>query len=350
MADEVYQIGIAVGLQTDIDTLNATISALSGALDETDGIVLGDRESGDFESGITVPNFVRESRGVADIAGSFTASAPAFLRVAPEGLEISWQVKGNGVTATPSPGEAKPDPGIDALHEMGGLVGANGTSPVYEYTPRITATAGGITKFGTIKLWVADLSWVLKSCTLSSLTFTMQPSGIVLATASVQVGSVDTFADGVTFPTFDFGNQATLSANTVESVTTSWGSARGWESLEVEISNDLAFAQDSGKVGGLRTISNGRRINTTARLYVDTADSDFEYQELIRTTAPTGDLAFQLGAVAGSSDTINAINFDMRNLQPLSMKPAPEGDVLVAEIDGHSTGLTAGSEALFRYN
>ena len=32
MADETFQIGFAVGLQTDIDTVNATTAALSGTV------------------------------------------------------------------------------------------------------------------------------------------------------------------------------------------------------------------------------------------------------------------------------------------------------------------------------
>ena len=350
MADETFQIGIAVGLQTDIDTVNATIAALSGAIDETDGIVLGDRESGDFESGITVPSFVRENREVADVPGSFTKQPSSFLKVGTEGLEIVWQVKGNGVIATPSSGEAVPDPGLDALLQMAGLSATNGTSPVKNYAPRNVATAGGITKYGTIKLWLADLSWVLEACTLSSLKFTVEPGGIVLATAAVQVGAVNAFADAVTFPTFDFGNQATLQANTVESVTTSWGSVRGWETLEMEIVNTLGTEQDSAKVGGTRIVQSSRRWRTAGRIYVDTADSDFEYQELIKTTAPTADLSFQLGTPAGASDVINAILFETRNLEVLDYKAQPTGTVFVVEFEAESTDTAAGQEALLKFN
>ena len=143
-------------------------------------------------------------------------------------LEIWRFAMTRPATATPSVGEAKPLEGLDALHEMGGLVGVNGGAGAeYDYTPRVTASSGGITKYGTVKLWVADLSWVLKSCTLSSLRFSVQPTGIILATAALQVGSVDAFADSVSFPTFTFGTQAALGANTVENVTTGWGTARG---------------------------------------------------------------------------------------------------------------------------
>ncbi len=352
MADVDFAVGFAVGLQTDIDTVNASIAALSGTVDETEGAVLGDRESGDFESGITLPNFVRENRGVADVAGSFTKQPSSFLRVGTEGLEISWQVKGNGNTmTTPVVGEAKPDAGIDALHEMAGLVGANGSAPVYEYKPRVVATSGGITKYGTIKIWVADLEWVLEACTLSSLKFTVQPGGIVLATAAIQVGAVNAFSDGITFPTFDYGNQATLQSNTVENVTTGWGPTRGWETLEMEVANTLGTEQDSSKEGGVRTVQSSRRLRATGRIYVDSSDSDFEYQELIKTAAPTADLAFQLGTPAGAGpDIANAILFQVSNLEVLDYKAQPVGTVFVVEFESEGTHTGAGLEALFTYN
>ena len=350
MADVGFQIAIAVGLQSDFDTISATIPGLSGALDETDGIVLGDRESGDFESGISAPQFVRESRAVADVPGSFTAAGDTFLRASADGLEISWHVKGNGVVSTPSASQAKPHEGIDALHEMAGLVGSAGTSPVYNYTPRKTSTVGGITKYGTVKLWIGDLAWVLKSCTVSSFRLSVQPSGIIVATAALQVGSIASLTDSVTFPTFDYGTQASLSANTVQNVTTNWGATRGWESLEIEIANSIEFAQDSAQPDGQRLIQTGRRVNVSSRLYVDSSDSDWEFQALQLSAAPTADLTFQLGAIAGAADPLNALRVDVDDLQVTSMKPSPTGEVLVAEIEGHGTGLTGGSEALIQYN
>lgn len=351
MADQAYEIGMAVGVQADIDTISATIPGLGGALDETDGIVLGDPQSGDFESGITAPSFVREQREQSDVEGGMRSRAGTFLRVDAQGLEITWAVKGNGVTSTGAAGEAKPDPGIDALHEMGGLVGANGAGEIYEYTTRVNVSTGGVVRYGTVKLWVGDLSWVLKSCTLSGLKFVMQPSGIILATAAIEVGNVETFADGVAFPTFDYGNQETLKPNTVENVTTSWGNVRGWESLEFEIANELVRSQDSARTGGLRTVGAGREVNVTARLYVDSADSDFEYQQLIATVNPTNDFGFQLGTAAGGSGTINALLVDIRDVEVQSMKPTPEGDVLIADIAGRGTSPVGGnSELLITYN
>ena len=81
MADEAFQIGIAVGLQSAFGAINGTIRDLGVTLSSTDGIILGDKEAGDFESGISIPNFVKAVREVADVAGSLTPSAPAHLFV-----------------------------------------------------------------------------------------------------------------------------------------------------------------------------------------------------------------------------------------------------------------------------
>ena len=351
MADQEYEIGMAVGVQADIDTLNGTISALAGTLDETDGIVLGDPDSGDFESGISAPSFVRESREQSDVEGGFRSRHGTFLRVDAQGLEITWAVKGNGTTSTGGAGEAKPDPGIDALHEMGGLAGVNGAGEIYEYTSRTNASAGGIVRYGTVKLWVGDLAWVLKSCTCSSLKFTVQPSGIILATAVIDVGNVESFTDPVTFPTFDYGNQESLQPNTVENVTTSFGAVRGWESLEFELATELFRSQDSARTGGLRTAGSGREVNVTSRLYVASSASGFEYLRVVETAAPTNDLGFQLGTAAAGSGTINALLVDVRNVEVASMKPTPEGDVMIADIEGRATSPIAGnSEIGITYN
>ena len=55
-------LAIAVGVQSDFETINDTIRDLAGVIDETDGCVLGDRESGDADSGISSP----------DLAGVYT--------------------------------------------------------------------------------------------------------------------------------------------------------------------------------------------------------------------------------------------------------------------------------------
>ena len=77
MADQNWNIGIAIGVQSAFDTINATVRDLSGSLGVSDGIVLGDLESGDAESGITVPDIERIFRAVADVG--FTRNFSTFL-------------------------------------------------------------------------------------------------------------------------------------------------------------------------------------------------------------------------------------------------------------------------------
>ena len=48
-----FLIGAAFGTQSTRGTADATIAALTGALTEADGLVLGDPESGEGESGLS---------------------------------------------------------------------------------------------------------------------------------------------------------------------------------------------------------------------------------------------------------------------------------------------------------
>jgi hypothetical protein len=55
--DEAFDgMAIAVGVQTALGDPNTTIRGLTGTIDETDGCVLGDKASGDAESGISSPS------------------------------------------------------------------------------------------------------------------------------------------------------------------------------------------------------------------------------------------------------------------------------------------------------
>ena len=79
--------------------------------------------------------------------------------------------------SAPPAGEAKPDAGIDARWQMAGFVGANGTNPLYEYTPRHAGSSGGSTIYGTLKLWIGDLSFVLWDALIESLSIVINAGG-----------------------------------------------------------------------------------------------------------------------------------------------------------------------------
>ena len=84
MATQSFNAAMAIGLQVDAATLNATISGLSGALSSSDGIVLGVADAGTGESGITLPRFTREATELTDVVSSFTRTANSLVRVAAE--------------------------------------------------------------------------------------------------------------------------------------------------------------------------------------------------------------------------------------------------------------------------
>jgi len=351
--DELFDgVAIALGTQASgFGTVNATVAALSGALVVGDGIILGDKNSGDAESGITIPNLSAVVREVAQIQGTFTAQADEFVRTVTEGLAITFPLKGNGAdSGVPTAGNAQPDAGIDELWGTAGLVGANGAAaPDYIFTPRATA------EYSTVKLWVADLSWVFQDCLVDVATIAFTPGGNALITANIKVGSINAFADTITFPTFTWGTQSSLAAPTVEGVAFgAFGQTRGFEDLTITISNAIEeFGDANVATTGIRQSQKDRVITVDGRIYLETADSDAEYQALISTSAPTADLTMQLGTAetGGGSETINAALISVNNLQAKDIKYDRTGTAAVVELAGaKATSTTAGTEFSIEYN
>ncbi len=349
--DEAWAIALAIGIQSDRTTQNATIAALSGTLDETDGFVLGDKNSGDAESGITVPNIQQIVREVTAVSGSFTEQADAFLRAFTSGLAITIPMQGNGATATPSVGEAIPLAGVDVLHQVAGLVGANGgANAEYDYTPILLTP-----KYATVKLWIADLSFIFTGCICESTVMSFTPGGSALATFNLAVGSHDPsadFADGVTFPVVTYGTMTSLANPVVEGVAHLWGQTRGFEELSVTITNEIQTFGDSNIASTGERQSQTKRIFTVdARMYLETADSDFEYQQLVNTSAPTDDLSFQIGTAQTGSGVINAFKVEVNNLQPKDLKYDRTGTAAVAILSGaKATSTAAQGEFTLTYN
>lgn len=342
MADQNFNgVALAVGVQSGLGTVNATIAALSGSLTSTNGIVLGDRESGDANSGIVLPTIERVERALADLG--FTRQPGVFQRASVNDLAITIPMKGNGVTSTPSAGQAKPLAGVDALLLACGLSGANGTSPVYEYTPSAT------TVYVTAKLWVADLSYVFMDC-IGTLTLVPTPGDIMLATIALQVGSLNAFADGVTFPTLDYGTQASLSAPIVQGVAHSWSTTRGFNELSITNENEIEEIEDSNQASGIRLVQNSRQFNVEGVVFTDSADSDFEHQNVVATAAPTADMSFQLGTIAAPAATLNAVKVELNNVQLETVKDVKLGTAHAKQIAGYCTAAIANGEFKLTFN
>jgi len=359
-AEDFEGVCFAIDVQdSGYGTPDSTIGGLSGTIDETDGCVLGDKNSGDAESGIVLPTLVRSVREVAQVSGSFTQSADSYLKTLADGMSITIPIQGNGATSTPSAGEAIPDLGIQALWRLAGMTGANGAaSPDYKFTP----TTGTATTYGTIKLWVGDLSFVFSDCLVDSTQIVFTPGGNGLATFNIAVGTHDPdtdFADGVTFPTVTYGTQASLSAPTVEGVAFTWGTGHpntgsGFNTLTINISQNIEDIQDSNvETTGLLKSQTNRIITVDGTLFVDTADSDYDYQALVSSSAPTDDLSFQLGTAetGGGGETINAALINVNNLEAKSIKYNRLGTLLAVELSGaKATATSAGAEFMIEYN
>lgn len=350
MADENFDgVLLAVGVQSDFGTINGTIRDLdiTTPLDSDDGIVLGDRESGDAESGIVIPDFEPFRRELAAV--SFTANFATFIREVFNNLSITYQVKGNGAASTPATDEALPLPGIDALNQSAGFEGTSGADPLYVYTPRASAI------YLTAKLWLADLSFVWQDCIVGRRSTVYTPGEIGLRTDEISIGAIHSTGtgDGVVFTSPTWGTQSSLAAPTVEGVANIWNATRGFtDALTVTVENNIDDIGDSNVDDtGIRKAQQAPRIITASgTIFAQAADSDFEYQQTRLTVAPTDLFTFQLGDIAGAAETINAQKIELENPQTDRIKYNRAGDVLVVEFDLSCRDSVAAAEYTETYN
>ena len=228
--------------------------------------------------------------------------------------------------------------------EAAGLDGANGTAPVYTYKPRAT------TVYATVKLWVADMSFVLKACLVETLAFEFVGGGDVKVTATIRVGSVDSQADGVSIPSFDYTTQSSLSAPVLKGAGFAWGQTRGFLTMRVSVVNTVEEFEDSNEATGLRLAQSDRSVDMDAVINVDDADTDYEHTRVADTSAPTDDATFQLGTIAGASDTLNAALVAFNNGIIDSYSSDKAGDIITANVIAHATATAAGDEFALTFN
>ena len=368
MADEGFDgLAIAVGVQADSTSINTTIRDLAGAplvADETDGFILGDRESGDAGSGISSPSLEAIFREVAAVGASRTERADSFQKIDATGFAITFAMQGNGAdSGAPDAGAADMAtlfPGYEALYEMIGLIGASGANPIVEYTPRHPGSTGGagadgIIVHGTIKCWMGDLAIVFEDVAVSSAVLAPTPGGDVLCTANFLVGATDVanIDDGIAFPTLTFGAMEDIAAPIVEGVAfKAFNQTRGFESLTITITNEINIFGDSNvDVTGERHAHARRLITVDGRLYINATDSKAAIDNLINTSAPTDDLSFQVGTAAGASEVLNAFKIEVNNLQAKAIKYTQIGDALVVDLaNAKATATSAGAEFKLTFN
>jgi hypothetical protein len=328
--------------------VNTTIRDLdiTTPLTEADGVVVGDREAGDAESGITLPDFEPFRRELAAVGQ--TQNFASFIREAFGDLVVAYHQKGNGATATPAAGEAKPVKGIDALNQIAGFAGANGTSPTYVYTPRATAL------YATLKMWWGDLSFCWQDCIISARSTVYTPGDFGVRTDTIKLGAIVAagVADGITFtsPTASF--QTTMAAASVVGLANTWSAERGWNELTIDVNNNIEDIRDCNvELTGIKFSQKMPREITASvsGLFVGNPDSDYEYNQSKLSSAPTDQFAFQVGTPATTTQ-INAYLVELENPTVDKLKYNRLGTQLVADVELSCRDGSAAAEFTETYN
>ena len=336
MAEIPFQIAVAFGVQSVLGTADATIAALTGSLTEADGIVLGDPESGVAESGVEI-SFLREFIEKAAVAGSFTKQASNFVGEALDGFDVSIQLKGNGAGVTAADADFKPKKGVDALIQSCGLLGAAWGSGVgYRYAP-------GSVQIMTAKVWLNGMHWVIKDI-VGSVSFEFEPGNVAIATFSLG-GTIDSFSAASTFPTLNYGFQASASAPIIQTVGHNWGisaALRGFTEATLTVDSGTEDIPDSNASAGKRTRQTGREITMEATIFADSGDIDFERSELVRATAPVSLQTFTVGTAA-TGPLAYRVNLTTPELR--SFKPNIAGGSYTAECELVAVNASANGEA-----
>lgn len=335
MAKIVKNAYLAIDTQSAQGTVNATVAALSGAVTESDGAVLGVRGSGIADSGIEFAAAATISEK-ADASGSFTKQAASFL-----GEEITWSIqielKGNGATASTPPidGDMVLDNGINALWAACGFAEAAWATGVGSELKPSTLT------HSTAKVWVNGLAWVVMDV-VGSPTIEFTPSEVATVTFNMQ-GIVSSFAEATASLTY--GNQASLSAPVVKGVANSWGQTRGFNELSLSVDNSIEQIGDSNETTVGYVLEQGDRTITLDCIHFqDDGDLDFERANMVNTSAPTDDLSFTIGTVATDGSTIDAVTIQANNAQVRSVTLVDLGAKAGIQSSSVLTGTTANSE------
>lgn len=307
MAKVTWDVAAAFAIQSAEGTYNPTLDAITDTLNgdpdnDDDGLVLGDAESGEGESGLSL-TMGRRSRDTAVIGSSFTRGLSDFLALEARTFSFAFPFCGSRRTTTATTqvdGDFVPIVGVDAILRASGLVGAVWGSGVgHRYVPGGSELMSALIYYYGNRLELLD-------CRVASLSVAENAGGIAIATAEIAVGSVKDPAakgfSGVSLPTLDYGTQLTVSAPTTELAAHTWNQARGFSDLTWTINNTIDDIPDSNATDGIVKEISAQEFNIDATLFVDDTAGDDEVFELDQALATViGDLT-QLGYTVGTPE------------------------------------------------
>lgn len=367
MPDLRWGAAIAVGIQSGFGAINTTIRDLGPTeVTNADGLILGDKDSGTGESGITIPTHTRDAIEYADVPGGFTKIPNGFVRELATGLQIAFPLKGNGALPTGAFGESVPDPGIDALFQAAGLVGvAGGADDSYTYTP------AGALGYVTIKLWLGanatvgvlgEIAAVYQDCVVDTLTIAQTGGEAAIVTASVTIGSVPS-VDNQTFPPLDYGAQATLSPPLVQDAAFTYGKLRCFQELEVSIANSVETFSCSNAANGIRLDLSERTISANGSLMIEDSIAAatpedgilHDHDQLVQLdSTQLATATWNYGEGDEAAGGFNQVYYDCTALQLNDLTWDRAGSLMTSEIQSHcvdnNASPTVGGEFTLRFN
>tara|TARA_Y100000310_G_scaffold336656_1_gene421800 strand:+ start:2910 stop:3992 length:1083 start_codon:yes stop_codon:yes gene_type:complete len=351
-----YDHDIAVGFlpQSAEGTYNTTLNAVAGGdtwdgdSDGTDeGLLLGDSESGEGGSGLTF-GISRRRRQKPFIAGSFTRPIGDFLAADVSSFQFAFPFCGcRGATTTPTDAEFIPMLGVDAILQAAGMVGnASGanTHHSYKFDQANANLMSGL-------IFASGARFELIDCRVSSLSINWTPGSVAIATADIVVGSInDPTTNSLTpvaLPTLDYGPQATVSAPTIESVTHTWNTARGFTELSLAIAPSIETVPDSNMPDGeIREVSD-RETTLDVTLFGDSTSTNetYEITQIFETAASGLDqLSFQVGSAAGATGTATAVKVLVPTPEVTSVTPRKIGSKAASTVSMILGNAAAGEE------
>ena len=343
-----------VAILADPTGLGATISVAEGA-------VLGDVSTGIGESGIDF-QLERSATEKPVVTGSLTRQFDEFLTALVASFTFAWPGRGNGAILTGAPPVDSEFAfttgfGIDSLYRSAGLLGAPlATGVGHQYTPTPA-------QFISALIWDGDPA--LADCEvfafidlLASYDSALPPSvaGVQTNTFTGKLDRTNTGSYGAVFPTFDYGDQTIAAAPIVETVGNLYDVAgatpRGWSDLTLTIDNQIDTPLDANAVDGVRIEQAGREISVSMTLDQDSADQDFDYQQLILDTTPVtpdGQMTFQVGPTGVNGARATAYSWSLLGLNPQDFQLAQPARARSTTLTAFVTSATADIEALLAF-
>lgn len=334
-------------------TLDAITSTLQGDVDNTDdGLLLGHRESGEGQSGMSV-TIGRKNEPKAPIGASFTKNLSDFLALEANTLSIGVVMTGSKrtTTATPEDGDFEPSVGFGGLLECGGLAGAlDGVGVGWKYVPGGIKTASGL-------IYYFGNRFELKDILASSLTFTYTPGGLAILEAALEVGSIKDPTSApttVALPTLTYGVQASVSSPQVNSLATTWKNELGFNSCVITVANPIETIGDSNADTGEVKEIGDQEITVEATMFVDDNSND-------ETLATAQMLATAIGTLQtfefqhGTPETTGSLpavahKWEIPDLEITEASPVRLGKKAGIAIKGIARGETENSEAALYFN